>query len=82
MTSWKLKDAAGHTLTFGAHSIGGGQCVRIHTGKGTATATDRYWNRSAYFWNNDKDTASLYNQTNTLLDTCSYNDPNDVQKYC
>jgi Lamin Tail Domain len=82
MTSWKLKDAVNHTFTFGVYSIGGGQYVRIHTGRGTANATDRYWNSRAYIWNNDKDTASLYNQNGTLLDRCSFNNPNASQKYC
>jgi Lamin Tail Domain len=82
MTSWKIKDAANHTYPFGTYSIGGGQYVRVHTGKGTNTAADRYWGSGSYIWNNDKDTASLYNQNGTLLDRCSYNNPAASQKYC
>jgi hypothetical protein len=82
MTSWKLKDAANHTFVFGAYTIRGGQYVRIHTGKGGPTATDRYWGQSWYIWNNDKDTASLYDNHGNLLARCSYNNPNASQKYC
>ena len=82
MTSWKIKDLANHTYTFGAYSIGGGQYVRVSTGKGTNTATNRYWGSGWYIWNNDKDTASLYNQYGALLDRCSYNNANVSQKYC
>jgi Lamin Tail Domain len=82
MTSWKISDAQNHWFIFGTYSIPGGQYVRVHTGKGTATTTDRYWNRTWYVWNNDRDTASLYDNHGTLLDRCSYNNPAASQKYC
>ncbi|HEV8529075.1 MAG TPA: hypothetical protein VGS60_16245 [Actinomycetes bacterium] len=36
---------------FGTFSLGAGKSVRIHTGTGTNTSTDRYWNSGAYIWN-------------------------------
>ena len=82
LTSWKIKDAAGHTYTFGSYALGGGKYVKIHTGKGTNTATDRYQGRSWYVWNNDKDTAYVYNQNGTRIDTCSYNNRYASSVYC
>jgi hypothetical protein len=82
LTYWKIKDAAGHTSTFGSDTLGGGKYVKIHTGKGTNTATDRYQGRSWYVWNNDKDTAYVYNRYGTRIDTCSYNNRSASSVYC
>jgi hypothetical protein len=82
LTSWKVKDLAGHTYTFGSYTLGGGSYVKVRTGKGTNTATSRYQGRSWYVWNNDKDTAYLYNASGTRLDSCSYNKPSASSVYC
>ena len=82
LTNWKIKDAAGHTYAFGTYALGGGKYVKVHTGKGTKTATDRYQGRSWYVWNNDKDTAYVYNQNGTRIDTCSYNNRSASSTYC
>ena len=66
-----IKDAAGHTYTFGSYALGGGKYVKVRTGKGSNTATSRYQGRSWYVWNNDKDTAYLYNAAGTRLDSPS-----------
>ncbi len=54
----------------------------MHTGKGRNTSTDRYWGRTAYVWNNDKDTAYVYNRYGTLIDKCSYNNRSRSSVYC
>ena len=82
LTNAKIKDYVGHTYTFGTYTLGGGRYVKVHTGKGTNTSTDRYQGRSWYVWNNDKDTAYLYNGSGTLLDKCSYNNRNASSFYC
>jgi hypothetical protein len=82
LTNAKIKDAAGHTYTFGSYALGGGKYVKVHTGKGSNTATDRYQGRSWYVWNNDKDTAYLYNASGSRLDSCSYNNPSASSVYC
>jgi hypothetical protein len=82
LTSWTIKDAAGHTYTFGSYTLRAYHYVRIHTGKGTNISTDRYWGRSAYIWNNDKDTAYLRNAVKTLKDSCAYNNPSASAVYC
>jgi Lamin Tail Domain len=82
LTNAKIKDVAGHTYTFGSYTLGGGKYVKVHTGKGTNTTTDRYQGRSWYVWNNDKDTAYLYNASGTRLDSCSYNNRSVSSVYC
>jgi hypothetical protein len=82
LTNAKIKDGAGHTYTFGSYTLGGGKYVKVHTGKGSNTATDRYQGRSWYVWNNDKDTAYLYNASGTRLDSCSYNNRYASSVYC
>jgi hypothetical protein len=82
LTNWKIKDVARHTYTFTSYALSGGKYVKVHTGKGTNTATDRYQGRSWYVWNNDKDTAYLYTQNGTLTDKCSYNNPSASSVYC
>jgi hypothetical protein len=46
--------------------------VKIHTGLGTNTQTNRYWGRSWYVWNNTGDRATLKNRAGTVIDRCSY----------
>lgn len=49
-----------------------GTSVTLHTGKGTNTATNLYWGRSSYVWNNTGDTATLKNAAGTTEDTCNW----------
>jgi hypothetical protein len=77
LKAWKIRDAAGHTYTFGSYTLGGHGTVKIHTGNGTNTATNRYWGQGWYIWNNNGDTAYLRDRSGTLLDKCSYSDPSE-----
>jgi hypothetical protein len=82
LTRWNIQDAVRHTYVFGDFGLGGGRLVKLHTGRGKNTATDVYWGRRAYVWNNDKDTAYLYNRRGGLVDTCSYNNRHADNVYC
>jgi hypothetical protein len=82
LTNWRIKDAAGHTYTFGTFKLGGSRYVKVHTGHGTNTSTDRYWGSGNYIWNNDKDTAYLRNRYGNLVDKCSYNNSAASSVYC
>ena len=57
---------------FGTFTLKAGASVRLHTGHGTNTATDRYWNQSQYVWNNTGDKAILKNKAGTRIDVCSW----------
>lgn len=72
LTGWTIRDASSHVYTFGTFTLKAGTSVTLHTGKGTNTATNRYWGRSAYVWNNTGDKATLKNSSGTTIDTCSW----------
>jgi Lamin Tail Domain len=75
LTGWKIKDAANHVYIFGTYSLPAGGTVKIHTGNGSNTSTNRYWGQSWYIWNNTgSEKASLLTSTGTTADTCSYTD--------
>jgi Lamin Tail Domain len=82
LTGWRLRDLAGHVYKFGTYRIKAGGYVKIHTGRGTNTQTNRYWGRRAYVWNNDTDRATLKNASGVVKDRCSYNNPNRSFKIC
>ena len=72
LAGWTLRDAQGHVYTFGTYTIKAHGYVKIHTGKGTNTQTDRYQGRSWYVWNNTGDTATVKNQIGVVIDKCGY----------
>ncbi|MFF4042125.1 lamin tail domain-containing protein [Streptomyces sp. NPDC001816] len=82
LKGWILKDASNHKYVFPNVKIGAGKYMKIHTGSGSDTASNKYQGRRAYVWNNDKDTATLTKASGTKVDSCSWTtrDPSDV--YC
>jgi hypothetical protein len=72
LTGMTVRDASGHVYKFGTFKLGGGASVRLHTGTGTNTASNRYWGSGNYIWNNSGDTARLESSSGTTLDTCSW----------
>lgn len=82
LSSWTIKDAAGHRYTFGTYTLKAGAYVKVHTGSGTNTSTDRYWRSGNYIWNNGSDKAYLRNSAGTLMDSCSYSNSSVAYKYC
>lgn len=74
VSGWKLHDAGRkHTYTFASgFSIKSGVTVTVSSGRGTNTATKRFWGRSyGAVWNNDGDTAYLRNASGTLQSSWS-----------
>lgn len=72
LTGWTVRDAQNHVYKFGTYSINAHGYVKIHTGKGANTQTNRYWGHSWYVWNNNGDTATLKNARSSVIDRCSY----------
>lgn len=75
LTGWTVRDAVGHTYTFGSRSLAAGASVVVHTGKGTnghPHAADSYWGKTAYIWNNGGDTATVRTGAGTAIDSCKY----------
>ena len=71
LKGWKINDkGAIHTYRFpSSYTLKAKTTVTLYTGKGTNTATKLYWGRSAYVWNNEGDTAYLYNAQGKLVST-------------
>jgi hypothetical protein len=82
LTGYKVLDKANHRYTFGTFTLGAGKSVRIHTGKGTNTSTDRYWGREWYVWNNTGDKAYLRNASFVLRDSCAWGSGGPGYIYC
>jgi len=72
LTGWTLRDASGHVYRFGTYTLRPGSTVRIHTGKGSNTAAERYWGQGWYVWNNDHDKATLKNKAGTVVSVRSW----------
>ncbi len=81
LTHWTLRDRAGHIYTFGTYRIRAFGNVKIHTGRGTNTQTNRYWGHSWYIWNNNGDGATLKNASRIVQSRCSYSDPSEVHAF-
>lgn len=86
LKNWKIRDNASRRYTFKDITIHAGDTITLHSGDGTDTSSDVYWN-STYkpnpaIWNNDNDKLSLiYN--NVVLMTYTYDKTgHNVDKYC
>lgn len=73
LTGWTLRDNASHVYKFGTYTLRAGRTVTIHTGRGSNTASHRYWGEAYYVWNNTGDRATLKNRAGTVIDRCSWN---------
>ena len=70
---WRIRDVANHVYVFpSGATLGPKKSVRVRTGKGTDTATNRYQNRGYYVWNNTSDTAWLRDAKGKGGDVCSW----------
>jgi competence protein ComEC len=67
LAGWTLEDAQNHSYSFPDISLKAGAAVKIHTGTGTDTAEDIYWNRSTSVWNNDGDVATLMDTSGNII---------------
>ncbi|HNX40698.1 MAG TPA: lamin tail domain-containing protein [Methanothrix sp.] len=67
LTGWTLEDAQNHSYSFPDISLKAGAAIKIHTGTGTDTEEDLYWNRSSSIWNNDGDVATLMDASGNTI---------------
>ena len=73
LKGWTLRDTSSHVYHFSTtYYLAAGSSVRIHTGSGSNTATNRYWGMGWYVWNNSGDKAMLRNAYGTSIDSCSW----------
>lgn len=81
LTGWTLRDRSGHVYTFGTYRIKAFGHVKIRTGSGVNTQTNRFWGRSWYVWNNTGDRATLKNANGIVKSRCAYSDPSQIHAY-
>ncbi|MGB9941246.1 MBL fold metallo-hydrolase [Methanosarcina sp.] len=68
LNGWKIEDEGNkHTYTFQSYTLNTGTTVTVFTGKGTNSATELYWQLDDPIWNNDGDTAYLYDDSGKLI---------------
>ncbi|MFH9660552.1 lamin tail domain-containing protein [Streptomyces sp. NPDC017248] len=82
LKGWVLQDASHHKYVFPNVKIGAGKYLKVHTGSGSDSAADKYQDRRAYVWNNDKDTATLTKANGTKAASCSWTTRDPSDKYC
>ena len=79
LKGWKLMDEIGHSTGLSSHiytfpdiTLKPGDTVYIHSGTGTDHDHVLYWGKDIPIWNNDGDTAYLYDPNGKLVDTYTY----------
>ena len=73
MTGWTLRDTLGHRYTFGTFMLPIDGQVTLLTGKGTDSATKRYWGQSSGILDNTgPETLTLRDSTGLLIDSYLY----------
>ena len=73
MTGWTLRDTRGHLYTFGAFILPVDGQVTLYTGKGTDSATKRYWGQSSGVLDNTgPETVTLRDASGLLIDSYPY----------
>ena len=70
MTEWRITDDGDkHTYIFPQFILPVGDTVTLYTRVGNDNSTELYWGlNKSYIWNNDGDTAWLYNADGDLVD--------------
>lgn len=68
LKGWKIEDdGSKHTYTFPSCTLNSQTAVTLYTEEGTDTATELYWGSGNPIWNNDGDTAYLYDDSGYLV---------------
>lgn len=68
LSGWKIEDEGSkHTYAFPSYTLNSDSTVTVYTEKGTNTATELYWQFGSSIWNNDGDTAYLYDNNGKLV---------------
>jgi hypothetical protein len=82
LTGWTVRDKTGYNYKFPTFTLKAGATVTVRTGKGSATSTQRYYNRTWYVWNNTGDTAYVRDSKGYLKHSCSWTSLGKGYKYC
>jgi len=70
LEGWKIEDEGSkHTYKFPSCTLGSRASVTLHTGEGTDKDTEIYWGSGNPIWNNEGDTAYLYDESGKQVST-------------
>jgi micrococcal nuclease len=73
LSGWTVTDAVGHTYTVPSGvTLAPGETITLHTGTGTDTEADLYWDRSGAVWNNGGDTVTVTTERGTTAAQRAY----------
>jgi len=70
LAGWTLSDQQEHVYSFPEDFVlFAGESVKVHSGSGTDSSSDLYWNRNTPVWNNDGDVATLWDESGEIADS-------------
>jgi hypothetical protein len=69
---WSISDEDGQVFTFPKLKLKPHKSVNVHSGIGSASKTDQYYQKTNYVWNNGEDTATLKNKSGVPVGRCAY----------
>jgi hypothetical protein len=68
LKGWKITDkGVKHVYIFPSYTLKAKSTVTLRSGLGKNTASTLYWNKNIFIWNNEGDTAYLYNAQGKLV---------------
>jgi competence protein ComEC len=67
LAGWVIQDQQNHTYVFPDFNLKAGATVKIHSGTGSNSDEDLYWNRSTSIWNNGGDLATLVDASGFVI---------------
>ena len=80
---WTVRTQDGKRYRFGRFTLRPGATVKLHTGSGRNTRTDRYWGSSRHLWVSVNGVATLRNGSGAVVAQCEWDrDKRDGQKTC
>ena len=73
ITGWSVRDEDGNQYTFPSRTMDIERIVCLRSGAGFDSSHNAYWRSNGRpIWNNDKDTAYLFNELGTLVQKYAY----------
>lgn len=73
VSGWTVSDTDEETYTFpDGTGLGPGESLTLHTGSGSNTESDHYWGKGRAIWSNDGETATVKDDTGSLVTNRSY----------
>jgi hypothetical protein len=72
LDGYTLRDTSRHVYSFGDVRLKAGHSIKVHTGRGSDSSTNVYWDSGNFIWNNTGDKATLKSSSGKTLDSCSY----------